>query len=209
MKLRRNEYCPIHRSLFCCGREQANKQRQPTAWRSAHRRSAPSSRVSRTPFTSRDAQAAQPEGCRAGREVRNLPRSVHRLQRNRPRPYRAKRNGSSTTGRSSGQHPGGASTVQLRKGIEQTWRLMIALGTGSQSFMNTGVQRRECAGCVRQVTALRLTANQLYRLRLRLCASKDAECWPGRLGPGVWRGSRLTWPCFLELPSAIRVGRSD
>ena len=29
MKLRRNEYCPIHRSLFCCGREQANKQRQP------------------------------------------------------------------------------------------------------------------------------------------------------------------------------------
>ena len=29
MKLRRNEYCPIHRSLFCCGREQANKRRQP------------------------------------------------------------------------------------------------------------------------------------------------------------------------------------
>ena len=29
MKLRRNEYCPIHRSLFCCGREQTNKRRQP------------------------------------------------------------------------------------------------------------------------------------------------------------------------------------
>ena len=28
MKLRRNEYCPIHRSLFCCGREQAGKQRR-------------------------------------------------------------------------------------------------------------------------------------------------------------------------------------
>ncbi len=27
MKLRRNEYCPIHRSLFCCGREQARKER--------------------------------------------------------------------------------------------------------------------------------------------------------------------------------------
>ena len=25
MKLRRNEYCPIHRSLFCCGREQTKK----------------------------------------------------------------------------------------------------------------------------------------------------------------------------------------
>ncbi len=28
MKLRRNEFCPIHRSLFCCGREQSKKQRR-------------------------------------------------------------------------------------------------------------------------------------------------------------------------------------
>ncbi len=28
MKLRRNEYCPIHRSVFCCGREQARKERR-------------------------------------------------------------------------------------------------------------------------------------------------------------------------------------
>ena len=28
MKLRRNEYCPIHGSLFCCGREQARKERR-------------------------------------------------------------------------------------------------------------------------------------------------------------------------------------
>ncbi len=28
MKLRRNEYCPIHRSLFCCGREQARLERR-------------------------------------------------------------------------------------------------------------------------------------------------------------------------------------
>ncbi len=26
MKLRRKEYCPIHRSLFCCGRDQARKR---------------------------------------------------------------------------------------------------------------------------------------------------------------------------------------
>ena len=25
MKLRRNEYCPIHHSLFCCGREKTQK----------------------------------------------------------------------------------------------------------------------------------------------------------------------------------------
>ena len=28
MKLRRNEYCPIHRSMFCCGRQQTQKQRR-------------------------------------------------------------------------------------------------------------------------------------------------------------------------------------
>ena len=28
MKLRRNEYCPIHRSLFCCGREPVRKERR-------------------------------------------------------------------------------------------------------------------------------------------------------------------------------------
>jgi len=28
MKLRPNEYCPIHRSLFCCGREQVRKERR-------------------------------------------------------------------------------------------------------------------------------------------------------------------------------------
>ena len=28
MKLRRNEYCPIHRSLFCCGRQQLRKERR-------------------------------------------------------------------------------------------------------------------------------------------------------------------------------------
>jgi len=26
MKLRKNEYCPVHRSRFCCGREQARKE---------------------------------------------------------------------------------------------------------------------------------------------------------------------------------------
>jgi len=28
MKLRRNEFCPIHRSLSCCGREQARRERR-------------------------------------------------------------------------------------------------------------------------------------------------------------------------------------
>ena len=28
MKLRKNEFCPIHRSLFCCGREHSKKERK-------------------------------------------------------------------------------------------------------------------------------------------------------------------------------------
>lgn len=28
MKLRKNEFCPIHRSLFCCGREKRQKERR-------------------------------------------------------------------------------------------------------------------------------------------------------------------------------------
>lgn len=28
MKLRRNEFCPIHRSTFCCGHEQVRKERR-------------------------------------------------------------------------------------------------------------------------------------------------------------------------------------
>ena len=28
MKLRRNEFCPIHRSLSCCGRQQPQKERR-------------------------------------------------------------------------------------------------------------------------------------------------------------------------------------
>ena len=28
MKLRRNEYCPVHRSFFCCGREPVQKIRR-------------------------------------------------------------------------------------------------------------------------------------------------------------------------------------
>ena len=28
MKLRRNEFCPIHRSVFCCGREEIRRERR-------------------------------------------------------------------------------------------------------------------------------------------------------------------------------------
>lgn len=33
MRLRRNEYCPIHRSLFCCGRGPIQKERKATTIR--------------------------------------------------------------------------------------------------------------------------------------------------------------------------------
>ena len=33
MRLRRNEHCPIHRSLFCCGREPIREERKATTIR--------------------------------------------------------------------------------------------------------------------------------------------------------------------------------
>ena len=33
MRLHRNEYCPIHRSLFCCGRELIRRERKATVIR--------------------------------------------------------------------------------------------------------------------------------------------------------------------------------
>jgi hypothetical protein len=38
MRLRRNEHCPIHRSLFCCGREPIRKERKAIIVRMGVRR---------------------------------------------------------------------------------------------------------------------------------------------------------------------------
>ena len=45
MKLRKNEYCPIHRSLFCCGREQTQKERRLRPCRVAFFRSFPAAQA--------------------------------------------------------------------------------------------------------------------------------------------------------------------
>ena len=90
MRLRKNEYCPIHRSLFCCSSEQSKKERRLRfgVQRIEDPHHPRGYRELRSPI--RDAQGAQPEGCRAGREMRNLPRSIYRLQRGRFRPHRAR-----------------------------------------------------------------------------------------------------------------------
>ena len=73
MKLRRNEYCPIHRSLFCCGREQARKERrfQLGVQRIEDPHHPRGYRELRSPAEMR--KAAEPKDRRAGREMRNLP----------------------------------------------------------------------------------------------------------------------------------------
>lgn len=86
MRLRRNEFCPIHKSLSCCGREFIPKAR--TIRLGVQRIEDPHHpmRIPGTAFTGRDAEAAEPEDCRAGQEVCNLPRRVHGLQRCCARP---------------------------------------------------------------------------------------------------------------------------
>ena len=74
MRLRRNEYCPIHRSRFCCGRGQIRKERRLIRL-GVQRIEDPQSLtgVSGIKVPGRDAQAAEPENRRAGQKVRDLP----------------------------------------------------------------------------------------------------------------------------------------
>jgi len=99
MRLRRNEYCPVHKSLSCCGREllpnrprqirlgvqRVEDPRHPRGYRELR-------------FAGRNAEAPEPENCRAGQEVCHLSRRVHGLQRHRPGPQGPQRDGRSVAG---------------------------------------------------------------------------------------------------------------
>ena len=95
MKLRKNEYCPIHRSLFCCGREQSKMERQlrlgiqriedphhPRGYREL-----------RSPAEMR--KLLNRKVAEQGGKCVILPQRVHGLQRHSPRPQRAEGNGRS------------------------------------------------------------------------------------------------------------------
>ena len=77
MKLRRNEYCPIHCSLFCCGRDQSKMERRLRLG------------------IQRIEDPHHPRGYRElrspaeMRKVRNLPQGVYGLLRHSRRPQRA------------------------------------------------------------------------------------------------------------------------
>ena len=124
MKLRRNEFCPIHRSLFCCGREQARKERrfQLGVQRIEDPHHPRGYRELRSPAEMRkllNRKIAEQDGkcaiCHA---------AVHGLQRDCARPYRAQRDGRSVERRPPGEYPSRPSAVQSPEGIEKTWRLM-------------------------------------------------------------------------------------
>ena len=72
MKLRRNEYCPIHRSLLCCGREQAQKERRFQLGVQRIEDPHHPEGLSRTPVTSGNAEAAEPKDRGAEGEMCNI-----------------------------------------------------------------------------------------------------------------------------------------
>lgn len=76
MKLRRKEFCPIHRSLSCCGRGRLCKDRRlglgirriddphhPRGYREST-------------ITRRDAQGLEPQDRRTKWQMRNLPQGI-------------------------------------------------------------------------------------------------------------------------------------
>ena len=76
MRLRTNESCPIHQSLFCCGRVGLLKRRLYGAAFSALK-----IRITRedtgTPLTHRDAETGEPEIIEQDRLCANLPSGIH------------------------------------------------------------------------------------------------------------------------------------
>ena len=95
MRLRRNELCPIHKSLSCCGRETFPKPRlvrlgvqrvddphHPRGYREL-----------RSPAEMR--KLLNRKIVATGRNMRHLPRRLHGLQRRRAGPQESERNGRS------------------------------------------------------------------------------------------------------------------
>ena len=119
MRLRRNQVCPVHRSLSCCGREAIQKERRPRRL-GVRRIDDPQHPCGyrEMRLQRRNAEAAQSQDCDPGRHLRNLQREVHRLQRRRPRSHQPPRHGRRVAGRSPRQHSGRALVVQRGERIE-------------------------------------------------------------------------------------------
>jgi hypothetical protein len=113
MKLRRNQYCPIHRSLSCCGREPVSK-----------------GRGARRLGVQRIEDSHHPRGYRELRSKAEMRKLLDRkiVGQNRqcaicqvmfthyndivPRPHGSERDGRIATRRPSGEHSGSALVVQ-------------------------------------------------------------------------------------------------
>ena len=131
MRLRRNQLCPIHRSLFCCGREAISRENERARWESA---------ALTIPTTREDtAKSARTRKCESYWTRRLWPKTasalsamkVHRLHRHRARPHQSPWHGRSVERRSSGKHSGCPLVVQWGKGIEQrvTWASALSAKT--------------------------------------------------------------------------------
>ena len=71
MKLRRNQFCPIHNSLSCCGRELTPKSR--TIRLGVQRSKIRTTQgIPGAPFASGDAQTAEPKDYGAEPDLRDL-----------------------------------------------------------------------------------------------------------------------------------------
>jgi len=83
MRLGSNEFCPIHKSLSLLWPGNPSQASGRKTGSSARRRPASPARIPGTAITRRNAEAVKSQNSATGRDMRDLPRRVHRLQRHR------------------------------------------------------------------------------------------------------------------------------
>jgi len=101
MRLHRNQLCPIHRSLSCCGGDPKSEKPQATRHSASRGCTAPEG-IPRTPLERGNAEAARQKDNHPEQQMRSLWCRVHRLRRHRSRSYKSARHGRRLARRSPG-----------------------------------------------------------------------------------------------------------
>jgi hypothetical protein len=200
MKFRHNEYCPIHRSLRCCGCELTHRplSLQPGVRKIEDPHHPRGYRERRSPAG--NAQTPEAEGQGTERNMRNLSSRVHRVQR-----HRAGSSGSEGDGgllaRSSGQYSSNTWVVQWGKRVNQNgWVTAHQSSTAGTDGGRLPPTSTEKAGALKAVVGPGgFHAQSCANVQRRCFTRSPKECGRDYNVGSVWAARKR----YLETSEAI------